>query len=95
YKNPGLRNFEDSDWVLAGHFDWETAKRELRTLGYKPSGHGDDSRWKRGSFIVELHHNVLGDERLAARISGLGASTRKSTVRSGRGPALWCSANHF
>ena len=60
--------------MLAGHFDWETAKRELRTLGYKPSGHGDDSRWKRGPFIVELHHNVLGDERVAARISGLGAS---------------------
>jgi hypothetical protein len=72
YKNPGLRNFEDSDWVLAGHSDWEAAKRELGALGYRPSGQGDGSRWKLGPFIIEFHRNALGDERVSARLTGLG-----------------------
>ncbi|MFC1492175.1 nucleotidyltransferase family protein [Nitrospinota bacterium] len=75
YKNPGVRNFEDSDWVLAEQADTERAGRVLGVLGYEPDSQEVDAHWTLGPFIIEFHRNTLGDERVASRVSGLEADS--------------------
>ncbi|MBT3433681.1 MAG: nucleotidyltransferase family protein [Nitrospinaceae bacterium] len=73
YKNPGIRNFEDSDWVFPDRTTADAAARVLGSLGYKSSGNQDNLLWRNGPFKIEFHMNILGDERVAARVSGLEA----------------------
>lgn len=73
YKNPGVRNFEDSDWVFPDRAAADSAAHVLGSLGYESSGNQDNSVWKHGPFKMEFHMNTLGDERVAARIAGLEA----------------------
>jgi hypothetical protein len=72
YTNPGLRPADDSDWVIRTSGDWEAACRILAGQGYASSEGGLGAAWERGRFVVELHRNVLGDERVAGRVSGGG-----------------------
>lgn len=68
YANPGLRPTDDSDWVVRTPGEWEAACRALAALGYRPSKGGLGATWERGRFVVELHRNVIGDERVEARV---------------------------
>ncbi len=71
YQNPGLRPFEDSDWVLASGNGAAGAGEVLRRLGYEARGDEASPKWVRGPFTIEFHRNILGDERVGARISAL------------------------
>ncbi len=71
YQNPGIRPFEDSDWVLANMDDAAEAGRVLQRIGYEAFGEEASPKWIRGPFTIEFHRNFLGDERIAARTSGL------------------------
>lgn len=85
YTNPGLRPSDDSDWVVRAPEGWEAACRVLAAQGYRPSEEGSDAAWEQGRFVVELHRNVLGDERVLARLPGGGDGA------GGEGPdgAVW------
>lgn len=71
YRNPGLRPFEDSDWVLENESDIVLAGRVLKLAGYELRGDEDSPKWVRGVFSIELHRNFLGDERIIARASAV------------------------
>lgn len=75
YKNPGVRNFEDSDWVFPDRAAADSAAHVLGSMGYKLSRKHSGTLWKRGPFKMEFHLNTLGDERVAARIAGLDAKS--------------------
>ena len=67
YGNPGLRPADDSDWVVRTSGEWEAARHVLADHGYRVSEGGYDATWERERFVVELHRNVIGDERVEAR----------------------------
>ncbi len=71
YRNPGLRPFEDSDWVLENENDTSRVGRVLQRIGYEACGDDASPKWVRDRFTIEFHRNFLGDERVAARTSGL------------------------
>lgn len=71
YRNPGIRPFEDSDWVLANENDASEAGRVLQGIGYEACGDDASPKWVRDRFAIEFHRNFLGDERVAARSSGI------------------------
>lgn len=68
YPNPGLRPADDSDWVVHSPGDWEEACRVLAREGYQGAEGEGGAAWERGESVVELHRNVLGDERVLARL---------------------------
>jgi hypothetical protein len=71
---------DDVDWILRRGEDIALARRVLEKCGYAPGGEAFPNIWAREGFLIDLHTDILGEERRAFRMDAPEIFAEKSRI---------------